>query len=96
MTTKKHDAKPGEMLRVWIEWEFPSLRHYTEKERIDRANEIANRINKMLARLFDGPPPSIWWHHSKQLFCVTEYPGGGFYECRDNGHWFNLEYVGRD
>lgn len=80
--------------RVWIELDRPDGMTDAEAE----ANcEAANR---MLRRLYQPEhvkrASEFWWNGSKRRYCVTlGGAGGGFLECSDSGHWFNLDYFGR-
>lgn len=73
--------------RIWIELERPannSLGHA-------RA-ELASR---MLVRLGSNIKDAFWWNEEKQTYCITLDVGGSYQELEDNGHWFNLDFLGR-
>lgn len=75
--------------RIWIELDKPKNdAHGQEQVRL---------ANNMLRRLLDmpkGEPPTVYF----------EYAGGKYHygnitgtiELADNGHWMNLDYLGRD
>lgn len=72
--------------KVWIELPKP--------KDADEAADIVTFANNMLHRL-NGKEPSnlFWWDGKDRCYCY----GGedGYNSLSDNGHWFNLEYVGR-
>ena len=96
MAKKIHTTKPGAQLRVWIEWEYPSLKDYKDElSQQTRGDEIAARVTSMIARLSEGDGKTdVFWHPTKKVFCVGD--ASGFVEAVDNGHWFSLDYFGRD
>ena len=86
--------------RVWIELEVPVVRR-TGQVALDKQKAAmiarAKLASNMLRRLgIEGP----------DRFGVTEEKGGFYYTVQDNsglytvlndnGHWFNLDYLGRE
>ena len=74
--------------RVWIELERPE----DDAEGTLRA-ALASR---MLKRLGSDYPEPVFWNERAQRYCVTIDGGGVYQECTDNGHWFSLDYFGRE
>lgn len=82
-------------IKVWVEVEDP--RDKTPEQR----EETCRLLNNMMARLTDPEnrkySPKFWWSERDGKYAVTQGGvGGGFMVCTDNGHWFNLEYYGRE
>lgn len=79
--------------RVWIEPDFP--KGMTDEQ----AEENCRLMNNLLDRLMkpeDAPcSQHFWWNKDKQLYCISQ-GHGTFLECQDKGHWFSLDYFGRD
>jgi len=94
--SKTYPLKPGAQRRVWIEWEYPSIKDFkTPEARNEAANETCRLLNNMLARLCgDAKRSEVFWNEKEVIFCVGD--NSGFVECSDSGHWFNLEFFGRD
>lgn len=94
--SKTYKLKPGAQRRVWIEWEYPSIADFKTSEAQDAAaQETCRLLNKMLDRLSGEKDCStVFWSEQGKEFCV----GGvaGYVTCADNGHWFNLEFFGRE
>lgn len=81
--------------RVWIELERPS--GITDEE----AEEHCRLANNLMRRLYKPEHVKegrdwFWWDSKKRCYNVTIDEAGGFMNCADNGHWFSLEYLGRD
>lgn len=77
------------MNRVWIELE-PS-----EDEAMCR--ERAEACRRMLLRLGveeSAGIPAVFWDQRRECYCFAQ--GGGYFEGVDNGHWYNLDFLGRD
>ena len=74
--------------RVWIELPRPLGKEDGEKK--------AELLCKMLKRLGVERDQPVWWNHTKLSYCFEIDSSGAFVEAADNGHWFNLEYFGRD
>jgi hypothetical protein len=72
--------------RVWIELEYP-------KNGNAEGHARAQLATQMLRRLGD-PITGFWWNENQHRYCVSIDSAGGFMECADNGHWFNLETLG--
>jgi hypothetical protein len=81
-------TKRVEPNRVWIELEYPA----DSKEGDIRAA----RASALLSRLGHYYENTFWWNSRISKYCVTIDSGGGFLECNDNGHWFNLDHLGRE
>ena len=73
--------------RVWIELERPS-----SDEEGERRAELACR---MLRRLGVERGTPVFWH-TKGCYCFTIDEAGSYAEAADNGHWYNLDYFGRE
>lgn len=73
-------------MKVWIE--VP--KQANEKE----AQETCAKLNQMLERLGDGKPRhDEFFYTRRDGLC---YGGDfGYVTLPDNGHWFNLDYLGR-
>jgi hypothetical protein len=75
--------------RIWIELVRP--------QSAEHANHVCELANNMLKRLFSPDTTfAFWWNDSKGCYCLTKDEAGGFLELADRGHWFNLDYVGRE
>ena len=85
----KHTKFTREFLNnvVWIELIKPD----TDEEGDKRAKLLSN----MLKRLGTVDDEACFWNPSKKRYCFST-GGGGFEEAADDGHWFNLDYCGRD
>jgi hypothetical protein len=73
--------------RIWIELE----RHNDDAVNVRRA-ELATT---MLRRLGDTIS-KFWWHEAEQSFCITIDSAGSYLACSDNGHWFSLDFLGKE
>lgn len=80
-----HDMSKPKPMRVWIELDRP-----VDKADGDKRAQLATNI---LRRCGD-PYSKFWWNERRGLYCITIDSGGSYKECIDNGHWFNLEYLG--
>jgi hypothetical protein len=73
-------------LKVWIELPLPNSP--------EEAEDICNKANRMMQRLgnTDGREFRYWDKERKYSW------GGdmGFIYLTDRGHWFNLDYLGRE
>lgn len=77
------------MNRIWVELERD------KSAECDKINaERAKLATAMLNRLGLVGTDIIWWNECKLRFCVTIDGAGGFQEMADNGHWFNLDFLG--
>ena len=76
--------------RIWIELERD------KSADCDKINtERAELATEMLRKLGIAGKDIIWWNERKLRFCVTIDSAGGYQEMADNGHWFNLDFLGR-
>lgn len=74
--------------RVWIELDRPTS---------DEEGHLrAQLASTMLTRLGSPIKQTFWWHEKKECYCVTLDTGGSYQELQDNGHWFNLDFLGTD
>jgi hypothetical protein len=78
------------MNKVWIELQVSS----DQEENKARAKLAHNMLKKLGIK--SGTYDIIWWHERKQVYCVTTSEAGTFMEMGDKGHWFNLDYLGRE
>lgn len=74
--------------RVWIELEVDSDHAVNEKR--------AAAASRMLKRLGVGFKKPVWWYKDKFCYCFQVDEAGGFVMASDKGHWFNLDYFGRE
>lgn len=79
--SKKSDTQD----RVWIELEHPAT-----KEQGDRRAAL---VTNMLRRL-GVERQRVWWSGHEGRYCYGDEMG--YIVLADTGHWFNLEYFGRD
>jgi len=72
--------------RVWIELEQP--RDYAH------AQQVCMKANRMMDRLGDAAGQIFFWDEDDEKYCW----GGsmGHITLADRGHWFNLDYLGRE
>lgn len=77
--------------RVWIELEQPK----DNAEGHERARLLSNMINRLNAPQYQRDKP-VWWFEDKQCYCFEIDHGGSFVMANDRGHWFNLNWFGRD
>jgi hypothetical protein len=91
MTVEKTAPKEGAMNRVWIELERPAYA-MPEAERNALADKRAALCSVLIERLC-GAKDYCFWNSKDQRYCF----GGqmGFYVATDDGHWFNLDHMGR-
>lgn len=76
--------------RVWIELEKP-----TSKEHADEQCRLANRMISRLAKPGDMPKEEgFFYSEIEKRYCYGGHHG--YVVCVDNGHWFNLDYFGRE
>lgn len=76
-------AAPAEA-RVWIELDPPSSK--------EQGDERAAMATNMLRRL--GVERSrFWWSTREARYCYGDEMG--YVSLSDNGHWLNLEFLGR-
>jgi len=88
-------AKKPSVNRVWIELEYPDTKLPTaEYHRL--AKERADRASKMLKRLGVEFGVPVFWFPDKAAYCFTIDNGGSYVQASDAGHWYNLDYFGRD
>lgn len=78
------------MNRVWIELDPPA----SNDEGHTRA-EAACRMLKRCGLDFGANRLAVWWNERKQHYCFTLDGSGTFVEANDHGHWYNLDYFGR-
>jgi hypothetical protein len=78
--------------RVWIELD--------PKGTLDERKERAALLSRMLRRLGFDPRPSgdgpVFVREATGRYCFTLDEAGGYVEASDHGHWFNLDYLGRE
>lgn len=86
---KRKDDQPKQH-RVWIELDPPR----TNEEGEARAKLLSSMLKRLGADY--GRHPAVWWNEHKRCYCFTSSSIGGFWEATDNGHWYNLEYFGRE
>lgn len=86
----KKSVPPKEGNRIWIELEKPR-----DKADADKQCELANN---MLKRLSDHPEKAteFWWSEHEKQYCLQFGDNGGYIVLTDRGHWFNLDYMGRE
>lgn len=91
--------------RVWLELERPSTQNnkpipnQSQEERDALGNKRAKLASNMLRILGYMPTYKgevVFWNERKQNYCFTMDEAGGFVESGDNGHWFNLDYFGKE
>ena len=73
------------MNRVWIEMESGTLEEMQERA------AAANRMMNKLGITFD----TFWVHEKDHCYCVNQSANGGYQTMEDNGHWFNLDFLGK-
>jgi hypothetical protein len=72
--------------RIWIELDKPLNKEH--------ALTICAKANRMMARLGDMSGNAFFWDEKDNAFC---YGGDmGYMGLPDRGHWFNLDYLGRE
>ncbi len=72
--------------RIWIE--LDRLGAHEDN------HEQAKLANAMIKRL--GGTTEFRYNESKEMYEVVLDVAGSYKECSDNGHWFNLDYFGRE
>ena len=73
--------------RIWFELELDP-----DQEVCDTRAKLATNILRKI-----GDSISVFWYNrTKGGYCLTLDEAGGFVELEDNGHWFNLDHLGRD
>ena len=81
----------SEVNKVWIE-----LKTGSPEENETRASLMTT----MLARLHDEDDrklsPEIKWSEHHDCYIKIDKPCGSYLELVDKGHWFNLDYFGRE
>jgi hypothetical protein len=87
------------MNRIWIELEMPWSEG--KPRRIDHAlgkrrAELADRAMRKMGILPDYKGKIVFWYEDKLHYCFTLDYGGSFVEASDSGHWYNLDYLGRE
>lgn len=85
-TTKKAGPKTPAHDRVWIEMDRPRDAAH--------ADAICDKANRMLERLGVADTHRFWYHDREAIYCL----GGqaGYVTLSDRGHWFNLDFLGRE
>ena len=73
--------------RIWFELELDP-----DQEVCDTRAKLATNI----LRKFGDSISVFWYNQTKGCYCLTLDEAGGFVELEDNGHWFNLDHLGRD
>lgn len=88
--------------RVWFECEHPDQTHpkATREERDAIGKARAKLMTNLLRRLgvlanYKGDD-IVFWHSDKNRYGWTVDEAGGFMIADDHGHWYNLDYLGRD
>lgn len=75
--------------KIWFEFDKP--------ESEEHAKRMAEKANNMLKRLCaPEPAPQFFWSNHECKFCIQNSPGAGYLVLTDRGHWFNLDFFGRD
>ena len=74
--------------RIWIELETDG----TNEQNHERAR-LASVMLKRLGVIYKTP---VFWHEKKCVYCFTIDTAGTFVEAVDRGHWYNLNYFGRE
>jgi hypothetical protein len=103
MTQQRKPANPAEakLNRVWIELERPrklprgQVNDQGGSSDLTHAGLIYERANNMLQRLMPGTPYKFWWSARHACYALTTSEAGTFIVLSDNGHWFDLDYIGR-
>jgi len=77
--------------RIWIELTLPK---YNDPERETIAKKQAALATNMIRRLgSDGS--EFFWNEHKSCYCLAD-SSGTYVELSDKGHWFNLDFFGRE
>lgn len=79
------EKKPN---RVWIELE----RSGTDEQMSERAQ----LLSAMLRKLGVTREQPVFWSPEKQMFCFEIDDAGSFVEAADFGHWYNLDFFGKE
>ena len=91
---------PERQNRVWIELERPSAswpdRHAIGHARAKAASNMLRRLMKPedVERYAQADP--VFWNEDKYRYCFVLDSSGAYVEAGDDGHWFSLDYYGRD
>lgn len=80
--------------RIWIELERPKGDdiHALGHERA----ALADRLLKRMGVMPDFKGARVFWIERKNSYGFTIDEAGGFVEAGDSGHWYNLDYLGRE
>lgn len=77
--------------RIWFELETPwkgdKFDHELGKARAELATTLLRKLG--------DPITAFWWHETDAKYCVTLDSAGSYLSLSDNGHWFNLDYMGK-
>lgn len=76
--------------RFWFELE----RTGTDEENDLKAAQACRVLERIGIRY--GNYPAVWWDSKRSLFAFTTDETGCFVTANDNGHWYNLDYWGRE
>lgn len=82
---KKAESKKAQN-RVWIELERPTSP--------EQGKQRAELMTNMLRRLGVERHHHVWWSEHEARYCYGD--AMGYIVLSDTGHWFNLDYFGRD
>ena len=72
--------------RIWLELELDP-----DQEVCNTRAALATNVLRRLGNTISD----FWYNQTKGCYCFTSASDGGFTELEDNGHWFNLDYLGR-
>lgn len=85
------------MSKIWIELDRLPVRGTTPDECATFAAEQCRLANNMLARLADPVDlplrDTFFWSEHERVYCYGGH--NGYVTLPDNGHWLNLDYLGR-
>lgn len=92
--------------RIWMELEFPKVRevpagtdayYELQNQMADKRAALMSAMLEKLGYMPDYKGKRVFWHPGtrQRCYCITIDEAGGFYEMRDNGHWFNLDVFAR-
>lgn len=74
---------------IWVELEKPKNDEHA-KLQCELANKMLQRIMGSGVELTN----KFFYSDRTKRYCFGGY--NGYYDCVDNGQWFNLDYFGRD
>ncbi len=80
------------MNRVWIELEIQD----SDEKNHSVAKLASNMIRRLCPDAENSKRDTFWFCQDNQQFCVVIDQAGGFQRLNDNGHWFNLDHLGRE